>query len=267
VLDTLSPQRRRLVTLLAALGLAVAVAIAVLVVARGGRSDADQSRPGPVILVPGYGGQLSSLDDIAARLRRAGRTVQVLSLPDGGTGDLHGQADALDVVVQRDLRRGAPSVDLVGYSAGGVVVRLWVKEGSHAAHARRVVTIGSPSHGTEVAGAAGLLLGGACGGACAQLQPDSDLLDTLNEGDETPDGPVWVSLWSNADQTVVPPDSARLEGADDITVQSVCPSDSVSHSQEPRDPAVIGLVLTALGTGPAPHPTTADCAELRRRGA
>jgi triacylglycerol lipase len=254
------------VTLLAALGLAAVVAVAVLVVTRGNATTADQSRPGPVILVPGYGGQLSSLDDIAARLRRAGRTVQEVPLPNGGTGDLHGQANALDAVVQRDLGRGAPSVDLVGYSAGGVVVRLWAKQGHHADHVRRIVTIGAPAHGTEVAGAAGLLLGGACGGACAQLQPGSDLLDTLNEGDETPAGPVWVSVWTDADQTVVPPDSARLIGADNITVQSVCASDSVSHSQEPRDPLVIGLVLRALGTGAAPRPTAADCSALRRAG-
>jgi triacylglycerol esterase/lipase EstA (alpha/beta hydrolase family) len=254
------------VTFLGALCLVVVTVLAVLFVSHGSAPTADQSRPGPVIMVPGYGGQLSSLDDIAARLRRSGRTVQEVPLPNGGTGDLHGQADALDVVVQRDLRRGAPSVDLVGYSAGGVVVRLWAKQGDHAGQVRRIVTIGAPAHGTEVAGAAGLLLGGACGGACAQLQPDSTLLDTLNEGDETPTGPIWVSLWSTADQTVVPPDSARLEGADDITVQSVCAGDAVSHSQEPRDPAVIGLVLTALGTGPAPHPTTADCSALRRLG-
>jgi triacylglycerol lipase len=255
------------VTLLAALSLVIVAAVAVLVVSRGGGKRADQSRPGPVILVPGYGGQLSSLDDIATRLRRAGRSVQELPLPDGGIGDLHGQADALDAAVQRDLSRGAPSVDLVGYSAGGVVVRLWVSEAGHAGLVRRVVTIGTPSHGTEVAGAAAVLLGVACAGACAQLQPGSDLLDRLNEGDETPAGPLWVSIWSGVDQTVVPPDSARLDGADNITVQSVCATDAVSHSQEPRDPAVIGLVVTALGTGSVPHPGAADCARLRRLGA
>lgn len=253
-------------TVLAALGLAAAVAIGVAIATRGGHPAADQSRPGPVILVPGYGGQLSSLHELAARLRRAGRTAQVLPLPDGGTGDLHRQADALDALVLRDLHRGAPSVDLVGYSAGGVVVRLWASENHNASHARRIVTIGAPSHGTEVAGAAGLLVGGGCSGACAQLEPDSALLDRLNDGDETPDGPVWVSIWTDADHTVVPPDSARLAGADDITVQSVCRSDSVSHSQEPRDPLVIGLVLRALGTGPPPRPTAADCAALRRVG-
>jgi triacylglycerol lipase len=181
------------VTLVAALCLVIVAAVAVLVVSGGSAKRADQSRPGPVILVPGYGGQLSSLDDIAARLRRAGRSVQELPLPDGGIGDLHGQADALDAAVHRALNGGAPSVDLVGYSAGGVVVRLWVSEGGHAGLVRRVVTIGTPSHGTEVAGAAAALLGGACAGACAQLQPDSDLLDRLNEGDETPGGPLWVS--------------------------------------------------------------------------
>jgi triacylglycerol esterase/lipase EstA (alpha/beta hydrolase family) len=157
-------------------------------------------------------------------------------------------------------------VDLVGYSAGGVVVRLWASEGHNARHARRIVTLGAPSHGTEVAGAAGLLVGGGCGGACAQLAPDSALLDRLNDGDETPNGPVWVSIWTDADHTVVPPDSARLDGADNITVQGVCTSDSVSHSQEPRDPVVIGLVFRALGTGSAPHPSAADCAALRRVG-
>jgi triacylglycerol lipase len=266
VLDTLSPQRRRLVAALAVGCLVLAAVVAARVVAAGSPGRADQSHPGPVILVPGYGGQLSSLSDIAARLRRAGRTVQVLPLPGGGIGDLHGQATALGRLVRRDLARGAPSVDFVGYSAGGVVVRLWTKTGDNAHHVRRVVTIGAPNHGTQVAGAAGLLLGRACSGACEQLEPDSSLLDQLNEGNETPKGPVWVSIWSQADQTVVPPDSARLAGADDIPVQSVCARDTVSHSQEPRDAAVIGLVVATLGTGPVPRPTTSQCAAFRRLG-
>jgi triacylglycerol esterase/lipase EstA (alpha/beta hydrolase family) len=266
VLDTLSPQRRRLVVVVVVLIAVIAARVVVHAVATGGGSDADQSRPGPVILIPGYGGQLSSLDDIAARLRRAGRTVQELPLPGGGTGDLRDQADALERLVRRDLGNGAPSVDLVGYSAGGVVTRLWAKQDGHAHQVRRVVTISAPNQGTELAGAAGLLLGAGCSGACAQLEPGSSLLDRLNEGDARPKGPVWVSIWTDVDTTVVPAASAQLAGSDNISVQSVCPGDAVGHSQEPRDPAVIGLVVAALRTGPPPHPTTADCAAYRRLG-
>jgi triacylglycerol esterase/lipase EstA (alpha/beta hydrolase family) len=266
VLGSLSPQRRRAVIGLLALIVAAVVVTVALAVTGGGTAPADQSRPGPVILVPGFGGKVSSLDDLAARLRRAGRAVSILALPDGGVGDLHGQADALQGLVARRLSAGAPSVDLVGYSAGGVTVRLWAGEGSHSGLARRIVTIGSPHHGTTVAQAAGLLLGGACNGACQQLEPGSDLLDGLNEGDETPNGPLWVSLWTDVDQTVVPADSARLAGADDIPLQSVCPDDRVSHSLEPRDPAVIGLVVASLGTGALPRPGAGDCAHYQALG-
>jgi triacylglycerol esterase/lipase EstA (alpha/beta hydrolase family) len=266
-LDSLSPQRRRFaIGVVAIIVLILAVIVGRVVIAPHSPPPANQARPGPVILVPGYGGDVASLDDLAGSLRREGRVAQILRLPDSGTGDLTVQAKALQQLVGHDLDDGAPSVDLVGYSAGGVTVRLWASEAHHAATARRIVTIGSPQHGTTVASAAGLLLGAGCTGGCAELQPDSELLDRLNAGDETPNGPEWTSIWSTADQTVVPPASASLVGADDITVQSVCPTDQVSHSGEPRDPVVIGLVLSALGTGSLPRPVSADCDRFRQLG-
>lgn len=262
VLSSLSPRRRRTVIVASGLLVLLVVAVVVLAVLPSRSHPADQRSLGPVLLVPGYGGQLSSLDDLRARLIRAGRAVQEVPLPDGGVGNISGQAAAIQSVVARDLAAGAPSVDLIGYSAGGVAVRLWAHEDGHADHARRIVTIGSPQHGTSVAGAAGALFGGACTGACAQLEPDSELLDTLNAGDETPNGPEWVSIWTTVDQTVVPANSASLDGALDIPLQSICPRDRVSHSGEPRDPAVIGLVVASLGTGPLPVPSQTGCAAL-----
>ena len=105
---------------------------------------------------------------------------------------------------------GAPSVDVVGYSAGGVVVRLWVDDLGGGSLARRVVTLSSPHHGTEVAGLGADLGEEACPTACEQLAPDSDLLTTLNARDETPPGPRWVALWTTDDATVVPPTSGLL---------------------------------------------------------
>jgi triacylglycerol lipase len=222
----------------------------------------DQARPGPVILVPGYGGSQSALLRLAGRLAATGRSTQVLTLPDGGTGDLLTQADTLDTAVRTALRNGAPSVDVVGYSAGGVVARLWVRDFGGQPLARRVVTLGSPHRGTGLASLAGSLLPDACPVACRQLAPDSDLLRRLNSGDETPAGPQWVSVWSTVDEVVRPPDSARLEGALDLTVQDVCPRSQVQHGDLPDDPVVQGIVLAELAATPTVALSAADCRRL-----
>ena len=69
------------------------------------------------------------------------------------------------------------------------------------------------------------------------MASDSDLLAGLNGGDETPDGPTWVSIWTTQDETVTPPDSARLDGALNLTVQSVCADARVGHGDLPRESA------------------------------
>lgn len=149
----MAPARRRLI--LAALG-AVLVATVVVVVTWLSRSSrvvrpAAQDVPGPVLLVPGYGGSVASLQPLAASLRAVGKEVQILALPGDALGDLDVQAVALGKAVAATLRlTGAASVDVVGYSAGGVVARLWVRSHGGGSLARRVITLGSPHHGTQL---------------------------------------------------------------------------------------------------------------------
>jgi len=229
---------------------------------------AAQDRPGPVVLVPGYGGSTESLTALAGRLQRGGRDASVVALPGGGIGDLRAQADAVEAAVAAALARtAAPSVDLVGYSAGGVVARLWVEEYDGVRRARRVVTLGSPHHGASLAGVAAVFAPEACPQACQQLAPGSDLLDGLNSGDETPTGPAWVSVWTAQDETVTPVESARLAGAVDVRLQSVCADAVVAHGGLPRDPLPVGVVLRALDVVLPVAPSPADCVALRALGA
>lgn len=265
MLSSLAPARRRLVLSLLAVVVAAVVAGS-LALAAGRAGDVpvaavDQAVPGPVLLVPGYGGSTDSLTVLADRLRAAGRDATVVDLPGGGTGDLVVQARTLaDAVAAARSRTGAGSVDVVGYSAGGVVARIWAKDLGGAAQARRIVTLGSPHHGTQLAGLAAGLVPGQCPTACQQLAPDSSVLRALNSGDETPDGPRWVSFWTTVDQVVTPPTSASLDGALDVPVQDVCPSSTVDHGNLPRDPVVGALVLAELGPGPTVTPGAAACA-------
>lgn len=263
-----SPRRRLLIGVIALLvlaGLGVA-AVAALV---GGTATPsgypDQSRPGTVLLVPGYGGSQVSLTALAGRIRATGRTASVVTLPGDGTGDLDAQADVLDSAVNTAIRGGAPSVDVVGYSAGGVVVRLWVARHDGVHRARRVVTLGSPLHGTTLAAVGSALVPGACPVACQQLVPGSPLLRQLDAA-PLPARLPWLSLWTSDDQTVTPPDSARLAGAVDVELQSICPDAQIQHGELPTDPLVTGLVLRAIGAAPLTAPTGADCDSLRVEG-
>jgi triacylglycerol lipase len=250
----MSPRRRILLLSVAA---AVLVAALAVVAARltGGDPSArpDQARPGTVLLVPGYGGGRGALSRLAQRLSEAGRTAKVITLPGDGTGDLRLQAEALEQAVRAELSGGAPSVDIIGYSAGGVVTRLWVDRHDGAAVARRVVTLGSPLHGARIAGEGSAFAPGACPQACRQLAPGSDVLTGIDE-EPLPDGLPWLSVWTENDETVQPPDSARLDGAVNVSLQSICPQARVSHSGLPTDPTVTALVLRALGTEPLTAP-------------
>jgi pimeloyl-ACP methyl ester carboxylesterase len=182
----------------------------------------------------------------------------VLHLPGKGTGSLIADAGVLNAAVNRALRGGAPSVDVIGYSAGGVATLAWAQEDGGAHKARRVITLGSPFHGTQLASAAEGFLPGACPVACQQLVPGSPLLTRL-DATAVPGRPRWLSLWSTDDTTVTPPDSARLTGALNVPIQSVCPAVQVSHSQLPTNPAVTAMILQALGSSHVRPPTASDC--------
>jgi pimeloyl-ACP methyl ester carboxylesterase len=262
VFGGMSRRRQSMFMAAAAIALAVGVlAVVVRVVGSDLGANAHpvpaQDRPGAVLLVPGYGGGTAGLDVLAGALRANGRTATVVGLPGDATGDLRQQADALDAHVVQALNDGAPSVDVVGYSAGGVVARLWAQEHDGASKARRVVTLGSPHHGTQLAAAGSALAPGACPTACQQLAPGSRLLAELSGPVPTP--PRWLSVWTEQDQTVTPPDSARLDGALNVVVQQVCPGRRVSHAGLPTDGFVAALVLDALGAGPIAAPDPAEC--------
>jgi triacylglycerol esterase/lipase EstA (alpha/beta hydrolase family) len=266
--------RRRLLRtwslgLLPMIALAV-IGTAVLLHNRSGNSappgtDVAQNRPGTVLLVAGYGGSTSSLNVLADHLRSAGRTVQIVPPVGDNTGDLSSQARNLDRAARQAITSGAPSVDVVGYSAGGVVARIWAADFGGTTMARRIVTLGSPHHGTEIAGLATRLLAGACPTACQQLAPGSAVLTGLPEA---PAGPRWTSIYTAFDDVVLPPNSASLTGAVDIEVQQVCADSRIKHSDLPKDPLTTGLVEHALDQAAPPTgpPAAAECTALRQAG-
>jgi len=264
-LGGLAPRRRAFVLALLALAAVLLVLVGVGV-AREYRvpAAADPEVPGAVVMVPGYGGNRAAFIALAERLRADGRRTVIVDLPSGGTGDLVTQAATVDDTVRGVLDEGAPSVDVVGYSAGGVATRVYLDRGRTAPAVRRVVTLGSPLRGAELAAAGGALVPGACPRACQQLAPGSALLTGLATA---PPGLPWLSLWTADDETVTPPESAELPGTDAVRLQDVCSDATITHSRLPSDPLSVGLVLRALGTGPLPTADAGECDALRAEGA
>ena len=259
----LAPQRRRLLLGLIAAVVAAAVAGIWLVVRNADpAAEVAQDQQRPVVLIPGLGGSTTGLRPLAERLGADGREVTILSLPGDGRGDLREQAAALDDEVRAALdRTGESSVDIVGYSAGGIVARIWLADLGGDALARRVITLGTPHHGTQLAAVAGDLAPAGCV-ACSQVAPDSAVLRQLNAGDETPDGPEYVSIWTTLDETVIPPDSSELDGALAIPIQGVCADAQVTHGQLPSDSLVVGIVAEELEAEAPTELSEADCDRL-----
>jgi triacylglycerol lipase len=145
------------------------------------------------------------------------------------------------------------------------VAWLWDVDYDGLAKARRIITLGSPLHGAELAAVGAADAPGACPAACAELVPGSSMLNRL-QGTAAATRPPWLSLWTTDDQIVQPPDSARLTGAVNVPLQSICPGASIGHGQLPTAPLVVGIVLRALrGTAITP-PRPSDCRSLQDLG-
>ncbi len=216
-------------------------------------------QPGPVLLVHGYGGTSAGLDRLASQIRGAGRTAVVVDPVGDNTGDINAQVENLETAVAAAEKAGAPSVDIVGYSAGGVVALAWSQRHDGPERARRIVSLGSPFHGTQVAASALAFLPESCPTACRQLAPGSELLRGLDVDGAGARHPAWLALWTTFDTTVTPPESANLKGAFSTSVQQVCPDVTVGHSDLPADAVVRRMVLTALGSVSLAAPAASAC--------
>ena len=223
-------------------------------------------RLGTVLLVPGFGGSTEGLAPIAAALRKAGRQVRIVALPNRASESFTRQALTLEAAVRGEEKAGHAPVDIVAHSNGGVLARYWARHYRGAGRVRVVVTLGAPQHGTTLADLAYAAAPQMCTPACADVRPASPLLRALNAGKDST-AITWVSAYTDSDDVVTPPTSAVLRGAINVRLQAVCADSVVNHSGLLGDSLALGLVVDELQL-PAPRiERPADCARLRALGA
>ena len=221
---------------------------------------------GTVLLVPGFGGSTDGLAPIAAALRKAGRHVRIVALPNRASEGFKRQALTLEAAVRSEEKLGHGPVDIVAHSNGGVLARYWARHYRGASRVRVVVTLGAPQHGTTLADFAYAAAPALCTPACVDVRPASALLRALNAGKDST-AIRWVSVYTDNDNVVLPPTSAVLRGALNVRLQAVCADAAVDHSGLLGDSLALGLVLDELQL-PGPRvERLADCVRLRALGA
>ena len=139
-------------------------------------------------------------------------------------------------IAQLCARAGSERVIIVAHSMGGLVARAWLRQYG-AARVARIVTIGTPHHGTRLANlAAGTnarqmsRIDDAPSGWLAQLAAS-----------ETPETRALItSIYSHHDNIVVPQASAQLPGARNLAFGGI------GHVALASDARVLRLLLEEI---------------------
>jgi triacylglycerol esterase/lipase EstA (alpha/beta hydrolase family) len=233
------------------------------------------AHPLPVILVNGtFANQDDNWQAAAPLLADNGYCVFTFNY--GGTGDVTATGDIATsaaelaaFVGQVLAATGAPQVDLVGHSQGGMMPRYYLKFLGGAQYVHTLVGLAPSNHGTTLDGIGTLVndltsidggsssLSSSCE-ACAEQVAGSAFLTNLNAGGDTVPGVSYTVIETRDDEVVTPYTSAFLSGPDvtNITVQNQCPLDQSDHLELAADPVALADVLNALD--PA-HPVPVPC--------
>jgi triacylglycerol esterase/lipase EstA (alpha/beta hydrolase family) len=223
------------------------------------QTAATQTAADPVVIVAGTFATAGFYETMAGRMRADGFNVSIYQLPNGGTGDIAATARDLAAFVGRvRTDTGAPKVDLVAHSQGGLVARQFIKFDGGGSEVDSLVSLGVPQYGTAIANVGAFFLGGNCAGvvACQQVVVGSAFLNALNADDDTP-GPVrYTDIYTAYDELVRPIENATLrDGADNVLVQAQCPARTVGHVALATDGTVYDGVRDAL----LGQPVRLDC--------
>jgi len=186
----------------------------------------------PIILLHGLFQNRSCLFWLQHRLRSAGYR-QVISINTPPWRDLETLTELLAKKVDElRIRLKVDKVILVGHSMGGMIARNYVQNRGGAANVERVVTLGSPHHGSKLAPFALSPMG-------KTLLPGSEFLRRFNSGPWPQDLPI-VSVYTRYDNIVMPAELARMDGARSVEL------DGMGHTALLFHPRSLQTVVEAL---------------------
>jgi len=166
----------------------------------------------PVLLVHGYGANGGFWSPLGALLERERISHATVSL-EPMTASIDDYAQQIDHALQA-LRAatGAEKIVIVAHSMGGLVSRAYLRRHG-AAHIARVITLGTPHHGTGLASF-------GIGSNAQQMRLSAVWLSQL-EADDREQRSLFTSIYSYHDNIIAPQSSCHLPGAKNIALGGI----------------------------------------------
>ena len=171
-----------------------------------------------------------------APLRARGHAFVAVTL-EPAFGSIDDYAPAIEAAVRRVTEATGQAPLIVGHSMGGLAIRAWLRatpDGDARVH--RVVTIGSPHHGTWPAAHARSIPG-------QQMRLHGPWVQQLAAHEPPARRALFRCWYSNGDNAVYPPAAATLAGADNRFVASL------AHVELAFDPRVLADCLELIKLG------------------
>lgn len=198
----------------------------------------EQQQGLPVLLIHGYGCNSGYWRPMSQLLRQARISHEGIDLEPPGVA-IDDFAPQVQAAVAR-LRRatGSAQVVIVGHSMGGLVARAYLRRYGHAEVAR-VITLGTPHHGTALA-----RLGP--GSNALQMRRDSAWLGALAASEANTQRMLFSSIYSVHDNIVAPQDSSELPGARNLVFGAI------GHVALGRHPAILRCALQEIAAAGQP---------------
>ncbi len=182
-------------------------------------AGAPKPPPDPIVFVHGINGRGENFKVMIDRFGLDGwptNRLWAITFADPAFGCNGDNAEALKAYVAKVLAdTGATKIDLVVHSMGNLSSRRFMKALGGTAVVSSYVALGGPNRGVPLACLNPLPV-------CVhqELCPSSAYLADINTPPVTPGPTRWVSIYSNADDTV-PPSSSPLDGAENIAFDGV----------------------------------------------
>ena len=196
----------------------------------------------PVLLLHGYGCNSGFWQQLGARLEAARISHATVDLGPV-TGDIDGYGVQVAAAAESLLAAsGAAQLNIVAHSMGGLAARAWLRNDPHAlARTARLITLGTPHHGTVLANlGVGL---NARQMRCSKAGEPSAWLRALAAGESAAARARMVSIWTYHDNIVAPQRSSCLDGATNIALSGV------GHVALGSNRRVLDCVLRQLQAG------------------
>lgn len=165
------------------------------------------------ILVPGFNDDTRILQPLVNYLQQERlRPLALSPQPSNGAASIESLAQQLARLIEQQVP-AQQRLNLVGFSMGGLICRVYLQQLGGAARSDRLITVATPHQGTWSAYSYNRP-------ACIEMRPGSQFLTTLNRDLNALRTLAVTSIWTPFDITIIPSINSYLAVGDFLSILS-----------------------------------------------